>query len=245
MGKARDEFGRIKRRLLRARADLAKPRRQALVTGGVQIISWAVQDYRERARGGTAGGISWRRLTRGAIRTRLSRFAAWKTERAKLASLRQQEAPILAELRRTLPRGAKYKANRGAIASKFAEDNKALKRIRKQRASIRAARNKRTDAMLAKHEIGVDTGRLVNSLVFGVPELAAVRVPKNAGEAPPKAEFKVADSTVTVGSNLVYAPAFDRLRPIFPPGFISKERQEKLDEIAVRIFRKHLRQVNG
>lgn len=116
-----------------------------------------------------------------------------------------------------------------------------LKAIREQRKGLRGRRQGLIDAELPTAEIGVDTGRLINSLVAAVPELKVIQLPAvKDGPPPPKALFVVGVASITVGTNLMYAEAFDKLRPIYPASFIDTTRLQKLNEIAERVYQKQL-----
>lgn len=231
---------------------IEKSGKPVLTACGVQIASWAVQDYRARSEGRVAGGIGWRPITRGAAVTRLRARQPWKNDTAKLAALRDEAKPHLESLRRKLPAGPgdTKKRQRGYIAAN-APEQKELDKIRKKRKTVKDRRKRQIDKEHASAKIGVDTGRLVNSLVFGVPELSSVRaVPLKPGtEQPPRAEFRIQDSgsnaTLRMGSNMQYAVHFDRLRPIFPDGFIDEQRKTQLEAIALKVTQNIVDKLGG
>lgn len=240
--KVQANFSQVIARLRVAKAKTPDVQQQAHRAIGVQAVAWAVQDYRTRARGGTdPSGASWRPITRDAIRSRLAKRAPWKSIGDQLRSLSQQDAPLRDELRRRMPKGAGKGAQRAAIARDYAEKDKRLAANRRKRKTLRAKRERLVDKEHAKHEIGVDTGRLIASLTHGERELASIRVPRPKGPPPPKAEFRTTRTSVTVGSNLEYAEHFDRLRPIFPDGFITGDRRRSLEKIVHDLFESHLR----
>lgn len=215
---------------------------------GVQVISWAVQDYRARSEGQEAGGVTWKPLSDGAIYSRISARTPWQRDTAQLAALRDQEKPILEELRRKLPKGktpAKKKA-RAAIAKKFSEERADLRRIKSSRKRIREKRKKMFEKEKAAAKIGIDTGRGINSLVFGVADLKSVKTGTKIADTSgmTNAVFDVGQGQITVGSGMKYMGYFAELRPIFPPGFIDQSRQAQLTELAEQIIAKVIEGVN-
>lgn len=223
-------------------------RKLAMTECGVQLVSWAVIDYRTRARGGTAAGIAWRDITKGAIRSRLAKRKPWHTIGGQIATLRGQAvgakmtAQQLRQQQITLrfqTLGTKGKARKRILAQRKQVWNQrkaiAAKRkgIRERLRNLRKKRKDMVEAEFALHEIGVDTGRLLASLTYGVPELAEVKVPKprHTIDSPEKAEWKITETKLRVGSNQKYAWFYDKMRPIFPTGFIDGERQKVLDGI--------------
>lgn len=76
-------------------------------------------------------------------------------------------------------------------------------------------------------KIGVDTGRLVNSLKAG------------AGADQVK---QITDTSVVVGSQVNYAKWFDEDRPIFGPGFIDATRQRELEALAARVYERAIQE---
>jgi len=116
---------------------------------------------------------------------------------------------------------------------------------KRKRKGLRERRRKMIDKELASARIGIDTGRLVNSLTYGVDQLRSVRVPKFEGEAPPRAIFEIDRYSLRMGSNLNYAGYFDALRPIFPPTFINGQRQQSLDKIVHRVMQEKANDIMG
>jgi len=221
---------------------------------GVQAVSWAVQDYRDRSDGGSAGGISWLKIKPAGAATRLRHRADWAKDRDRLAKKVEQAKPLREKLRRKLPKGASKKAARKRIAYDFMQtkDGDRLKKLVADRKKIISARKDKIKAEAGSARTGIDTGRLINSLVYGVGELTSgipglipgVKVPeprdnsaflnaeeKKMAERIP-AEFSISGSVITVGSNMKYAGHFAKRRPIFTKGFISQERREKLQALA-------------
>lgn len=221
--------------------------REIMTAIGVQVASWAVQDYQARARGQQAGGAQWKPITEGAIRTRLAARQPWKDVGSQLRALRVLEKPLLDAMRMKLPKGKTpgKKKQRGAIASQFMQDTPELRQIKIKRRGLKAKRKNMIAKELSSARIGIDTGRLVNSLVYGVDELRSVRVPKFSGEAPPRALFEMSRFSLRMGSNLSYAKHFDQLRPIFPPGFIDAQRQQKLDKVVALVMQKKVDDIMG
>lgn len=201
---------------------------------GVQAVSWAVQDFRARSGGAAAGGIQWKPITEAAARTRLAARAPWQNQSKQLEQLSAEQQPLMEKLRRKLPPGTNKSANRKAIANGFMEskDGQSLRKIQKKREGIRAKRKAAIAKEHAAAKVGVDTGRLVNSLVYGVQDLSSVRVGVPLkGEAPPRAAFDIAGNTIRIGSNLKYAGYFDAMRPIFGQGFLDAGRRESIDKL--------------
>lgn len=222
---------------------LIENRKTILTAMGVQAASWAVQDYRAKSEGKAAAGITWAPITRGAAATRLAARAPWQNDSAALAQLHAQELPLKEELRKKLPKGSKKKSNRGKIASDFYENSSKWKSIRKKRKTIKERRQRNIDKEHSAAKIGIDTGRLVNSIVYDVPELSSVKAPKSSAIVSQggkkvafgitKGVFIVTEHSVTLGTNMQYATDFDRLRPIFPVQF-DATRTAALNNIATK-----------
>jgi len=110
----------------------------------------------------------------------------------------------------------------------------------------KAARTKYLQPHLANARIGIDTGRLANSLLYGVPGIKMKPVtgnpvkPKDQPIQP--AIFTTDHSSVTVGTNMKYAGHFDAVRPIFGPSFLSAARQARLGNLAARAVQIAVRQ---
>jgi hypothetical protein len=178
---------------------------------GVQAVSWVVQDYRARSDGRGAGGITWRPITDGAIRTRLAGRAPWRNQRSQLESIKGDYS------------------------------NKA----KKKRQSIRENRKKTIAKELGAARIGVDTGRLVNSLVYGVADLNKVRVGVKLQGSVPRAAFDVSGNEIRIGSNMQYAGYFDQDRPIFGDGFLDEGRKKILDTVIEKTVDAHFKRKFG
>ena len=71
--------------------------------------------------------------------------------------------------------------------------------------------------------IGIDTGRLVNSLDF-----------KTTGN--PDQIFTVSSKALTVGSAVLYAGYFDRPRRIFSPRFLTVDRRKRIKTLFVSAY---------
>jgi hypothetical protein len=186
-------------RVSKLQSQVADARETVLSALGVQVVSWAVQDYRARSEGRSAGGISWAPITASAIRTRLAGRTPWQRDRESLKALRGVDTP----------------------------------QAKKTRQRIRDKRKATIAKELGKAKIGIDTGRLVNSLVYGVPALSSVKV----GTRPTvtagltQGVFSIEGDSLRVGSVMKYAGYFDEKRPIFPAGFIDAARQQQLDTL--------------
>ncbi len=209
---------------------------------GVQVVSWAVQDYRARSEGREAGGATWKPLSDGAIYSRISARTPWQRDTEQLKALREQEKPILDELRRKLPKGktpAKKKA-RGAIISKFMKERPDLRRIKANRKRIREKRKKMFEKEKGAAKIGIDTGRGINSLVFGVADLKSIKTGSKVTDTNgmENAVFDLGRGQITVGSGIKYMQYFAEARPIFPSGFIDQSRQDQLTELAEEVIAK-------
>lgn len=137
---------------------------------GVQMLSWAKQDFEKRAKGDEAGGISWEPIGREGARSRLRKLGSYK----KLD-----------------------KASKTALI----------------------------DQTVAQHTIGVDTGRLRNSLGVGSAE--------SINEA--------TESYVVVGTKNSIAEYYDEKRPIFGDGFISSGRVNQIEEIVEKKVEDYLK----
>lgn len=180
-------------------AHLADARETVLTAIGVQVVAWAVADYREKSEGRSAGGVQWKPITEGAIRTRLAGRTPWQRQRAELSAIKGDQSD----------------------------------KAKKKRQSIREKRKSTIAKELGKAKIGIDTGRLVNSLVYGVPALSSVRVATRptSTEGLTQGLFLFEGDSLRVGSLMKYAGYFDEKRPIFPPTFIDQGRQADLDKL--------------
>ncbi len=122
-------------------------------------------------------------------------------------------------------------------------------RLASGKARVAKAKERRRDYIqkqLAGAKTGIDTGRLVNSLVHGVPGLKMQPVPgrptKPKDEPIKPAIFQPDHNGITVGTNMSYAKHFDADRPIFGPGFLNADRQAKLGALAIKAHQIALRQ---
>ena len=198
---------------------------------GVQAVSWVMQDYRDRSQGRAAGGIAWQDITDAAIRSRLAGRTPWQRMTEEKKSIAKQNADYEATLKRM--RGDRSESARNT-RQRIEQDRQKLSKKRKSIESKRAG-------MVAKEKgqakIGVDTGRLVNSLVAGRPELASIRAPVKSSDAP-TALFTLSGNSITIGSILKYAGYFDERRPIFAPSFISSERRAAMDRLIEQVVQK-------
>ena len=219
-----------------------------LTAMGVQAVSWAVQDFRERSNGGNAAGVSWAPITLSGARTRLAGRAPYRNDSRSLKGLREAEKPILEMLRKRLPAGQDKAKNRAAIASNFmakTPEGKELRSIQKTRQKIRDKRRKQIEREKSSAKVGVDTGRLVNSLVYGVADLSSIKTPKGKDSEAPReglkrAAFDIQGNSIRVGSNMKYAGYFDERRPIFGPDFMSSDRKQKMDRLIEQAIDKYL-----
>jgi hypothetical protein len=141
------------------------------------------------------------------------------------------------------------KAARAAIRGQVPKEHHAT--IRKLEARVeraKAAKEKYLHPILTKAKIGIDTGRLVNSEMFGVPELKMRPMSCSGrklrpGEQPQQeAIFETDHSSVTVGASMNYAKFFDEQRPIFGANFLNPERAEKLGDLAAKATEIFLKQ---
>lgn len=226
------DFQRDAGRLRAARAKLPAARKAGMRSVGVQVIAWAVRDFRGRSTGGSQGGTTWRRIGRSAIASRLAKRSPWQAIGTTLAAMTAVERPLRENMARMMP-GSGTRQQRGAIAHAFEEANPIIKTNKAKRKKLKAKRKSMIDSEFARHAIGVDTGRLVNSLVWGEPELAGINPGKMrpGTPPPPRAEFKEGKDSITVGSNLEYAKHFDKIRPVFPRTMITPARKKELQEL--------------
>lgn len=105
-------------------------------------------------------------------------------------------------------------------------------KAKKKRQSIRDKRKATIAKELGSARIGVDTGRLVNSLVYGVQDLASIKPPARlTGVAPPRAAFDIQGNNIRIGSNLQYAGYFDEKRPVFSGTFMNPDRRQQMDKL--------------
>lgn len=231
-------FGEVVAQLNLAEKNVAAAREPAMKAVGTAVLGWGFQDFRAKSKGETAGGTTWKPITDAAIWSRVRHLTSYQNTIPKARALYSQP-PMPEELLKRLPKGkGRYlQAVRGAIIKKYMEQHpeyaKAVRDFQKKRQTIRNQRQKMFDRFAAARKIGVDTGRLANSLVFGKP-----------GNL-----FTVSSASVTVGASAIdtktgkdYAVYFDEDRKIFGDGFITQERQEKLEGIVNRIFEKVIKQ---
>lgn len=202
---------------------------------GVQCLQWAVIDFRKKGRKGTdAAGGSWPDITRSAFVSRLAKRSPYQKNRESRKALTVRERELTKDIANGMPKGSSARARkaRAAIAWRFYEDHPELRAIQKKRANLREKREALISKESSKYEIGLDTGRLLASLTFGVPELAKSKPSKIDGGQPTNAKLDVSATGITVGTTMEYAEHFDAKRPIFSPGFITPQRQKRLESLA-------------
>ncbi len=225
------DFAQVAARLRVAKAKLPEAQKAGMRGVGVQVVSWAILDFRKRGSGAAAGGTRWRPITLAAIATRLAKRSPWRSITDSLHAMTIQEKQLREELAVKMPKAGTAK-QRGAIAHAFDEKNPLIVKNRKSRKRLKAKRKGMINKEFANHTIGVDTGRLVNSLVHGEPALAKAGAPRQRlGSPPPKATFRVSSVEVTAASNLEYAKHFDKIRAIYPAQMIDGQRVEELEEL--------------
>lgn len=126
----------------RSASDVAAGRSSVEITTGIglQCLSWAIADYRARARGGSdAAGNKWEPIKRVSIASRILARAAGQ------------------EVRRLLRRGSRWRNWNAFVIYKAANDPAWFPEFYSQ-----------VSIEFASHEIGVNTGRLVSSLTAGI-----------------------------------------------------------------------------
>lgn len=100
-----------------------------------------------------------------------------------------------------------------------------------------ASRTKLIERLTAGAKIGIDTGRLANSLVSGIREIRSGEpfkpAPGNSEPVPP-ALLELDAFGFTVGTAVKYAKWFDQERAIFGIGFHSPQRIEAMSQLAAR-----------
>lgn len=236
------EFHQLAFRFDKASQATVESRGIILRATGVQCLSWGFRDFRMKARKGTdAAGQSWKDITRSAFVSRLAKRSPYQQLLSQRHELTAKEKALTKDIAKGMPKGKSAgKAKiRAGIAWRFYEANPELRKIQKQRANVRKKQQALIDKEASQYEIGVDTGRLVNSLTFGIKELATQQVKGKPGDKqPPPAILNIEPNAVTVGSALEYAAYFDAKRPIFGPNFITPDRQKQLEARAVRLFEK-------
>lgn len=179
-------------------------RKAALDAIGLQLTAWAQLDFRDKSAGKTAGGVTWKPIKITTIGGRLIGASDNTTGRRTRSGVGEQ-------VRRMLRRDAKggNRAMRAGIIYRACTDP-----------SFVPAFFAKVQTEWANHKIGVDTGRLANSMKAGQPG----HFRKTGGNA------------VTIGSQIKYAKFFDAVRPIFGPNFIDQHRQKALEDMAVRVY---------
>lgn len=229
-------FAEVVGRIRLAKAQLVQARPVALRAVGVRVLSWALQDFRAKSRGETAGGVKWKPTSEAGLISRARKRKPWKSLQDEKRRLHEEEAPILEELRLVSRRDREggFQAMRAAAREAYLDKNpdkrKKLDQIKKKRKALREKRRRMIDKEKSGAKTGVDTGRLANSLKFGERQ--------TVGSTSSGTVFQVASTSVTVGSQIEYAEAFDKRRPIFGPGFLDAGRKKQLEEIVVRVQEK-------
>jgi hypothetical protein len=181
--------------------------RQAMTAIGLQTLGWTIEDYRAKARGGTdEAGVKWPRIRRESIASRLLK--------------RKVGLPVLKMLRR----GSANRKRNAAIIWLAANDPGFMPEF------YRAVSTEH-----ARHEVGIDTGRQVSSLSYGVPGAPRPGPIQHTSEAPSKAVWVVKEASVELGTRQRYAGWFAARRPIFPRGMISPRRKKVLAVIWSRV----------
>lgn len=99
-----------------------------------------------------------------------------------------------------------------------------------KRLKTKAARDRKLVKGRVNAKIGVDTGRLVNSLKAG----------GNADQVK-----QITDTSVIVGTQVNYGVHFDAARPIFGPNFIDAARQRELEALAARAYERECKRLEG
>ena len=100
-----------------------------------------------------------------------------------------------------------------------------LRKLASYKKASKSEKSQMIDQTVSQHSIGVDTGRLRNSLSIGNAQ--------NINEVTP--------DYIKIGTKISYAGYFDELRKIFGPDFINSERQKKLESIINKSVEEHLR----
>jgi len=204
----------------------------ALTEVGVYVLGEVMRDYRAKSKGqADKAGNTWPMITRGAIITRFHRrpSSPYMKATADIIRMRNEEQTVLEDLRRRLPRGRSpaRNAQRGAIASAWYETpaGRKAKGIRKRINTKRTSRRGMVDRDHSKAAIGVDTGRLVNSLDFR--------------KQSPEMLLNATATTVTVGTVVSYAKHFDAKRAIIASNFMTPARVQRCESI----MKKHVDRV--
>lgn len=176
---------------------------------GIQVLSWIWQDYRTKARGGTdPAGNKWKPITKAAIRSRLLKRQSYRSKVDQVRALQQQNQ---------VTAGQAFWLQLGRQPAGVAEStSKRIQSLHKQKRDM-------VDAEHAKHEIGVDTGRLVNSLEVGRGYVSDTIL-------------DVDRKSVRVGSALKYAAHFNAKRPIIDEKNLTPARLAELDEIIEEVL---------
>ena len=100
-----------------------------------------------------------------------------------------------------------------------------FKRLKTDKAKQKQLVKGRVDA-----RIGRDTGRLIASLKAG----------GNADQIK-----QITDTSVLVGTQVNYGKHFDAVRPIFGPQFIDAKRQQELEALALRVYERECKRLEG
>jgi hypothetical protein len=204
---------------------------------GIQLVSWVIQDYRKKSEGENVQGVKWAEIGDGAIYARLWGRESWRALGEELEALWSEEQELRKPLRKKGDRTTPDQRKRNS--AEYARRRPKLQKIRDDRKKIAEERRERFAEEKAQAQVGVDTGRLVNSFVYGVSDLASLQglAPrmKAGSPAPSKAIWELTGDSITVGSQQFYSGYFDNLRPIIPQGFLDPVRMERLQTIAVDV----------
>lgn len=129
------------------------------------------------------------------------------------------------------------------------EHGRIIARLEAKLGKAKDAKKKFINTAIGSAKIGVDTGRQVNALTFGVPALQGKGGktepfnPRPGNSDPvPNAIFNIGEGFVTVGVNTSYAKQFDESRQIFGDLFHHEKRRQKLEQIAAKANEILLRQ---
>lgn len=224
-----------------AAANVAMNRPVVLRALAVQNLTWAMRDFRDKSRGQRGGdGVQWSPIEAETVRNRLRKLKAYRTRSESVKAARAKVKQRTTEARKAKAKIGQVRGDVKAMRKAVRSFKAATKRLASAKTRLAKAKDSRTQYVAkvgAGAKIGIDTGRLVNSLVSGVRGITSVEPftpkPGNSDAVPPAlVEFDAFG--FTVGTVVKYAKWFDEERPIFGIGFHSPQRVTAMSQLAAR-----------
>lgn len=240
----RFESAEQKRALQLAKNDLNTEIPQLMEILGIGVLSEAQLAYVEHARGFMGSdGIFWAPLKRATLVARVAKRGRGR----KIIEKREDLAKQIRQLERSKPRIKRgrgslnlfSKARRSQIATSrraIRESGRAvevkIEKLRAQRKKLRDDFVKLVDAMVANHEIGVDTGL----------QRASAKPGFRADDSDGGNVLAVRENAVTAGYGRSYSKHFDKKRPLLPsdlPAAWRKNLEAMTENWATGVIRRY------